>query len=47
MSALAALLAARRWPRTAGRALLAARHDRRVKGTHARERVAAARAASV
>lgn len=26
---------------------LAARHDRRVKGAHARERVAAARAASV
>lgn len=40
MSALAA-------PRAAGRAPLAARHDRRVKGAHARERVAAARAASV
>ncbi|SAK11142.1 hypothetical protein UA18_02911 [Burkholderia multivorans] len=42
-----AALAARRSPRAAGRAPLAARHDRRVKGAHARERVTAARAASV
>ncbi len=40
-------LAAHRSPRAAGRTPLAARHDRRVNGTHARERVAAARAASV